>query len=358
MKNPAVETKNEAVYWIGVDVAKATFDAALVRPGQHYPAMPLREVPAERFERSARGVEALLRWMGNQLKDVPEPQVRVVMEATGKYSMALAQWMRTQCPMLAPAIVNPRQTANFIRSLGLRNATDPLAARALAFYGAERSPEPYTPPPPEYVELQSLNRYRDALVRERVAETNRGEEDCASSLVNKLHLQQLRQLDRAVERVETEMKALVGRHPVLAHDVVLLTSIYGVAFLTAVSVIAELGDLRRFWRARHLTAFAGLSPRVVQSGTSVHERPRLCKQGNARARQALYLAAMVAVRGDNDLRCMYLRLLENGKNPMAALGAIMRKLLTIMRAILISGKSYDPLWKNHRKNYATTTQVA
>jgi transposase len=358
MKNPVVEPEREAVYWLGVDVAKARFDAALVRPGQHYPATPLRELPAECFERSERGVSVLLHWVSNQLAGVRRAQVRVVMEATGKYSMVLAQWIRTQCPMLAPAIVNPRLTADFIRSLGLRNATDRLAARALALYGIERSPEAYTPAPPEYLELQSLNRYRDALVRERVAEMNRAEDRSASPLVNMLHQQRLRQTDRAVQRIEDEMKALVRRHPALAHDVALLSSIYGVAFLTASLVLAELGDLRRFQHARQLTAFAGLTPQVIESGTSVHKRPRLCKQGNARVRQALYLAAMVAIRGDNDLRRTYQRLMENGKTAMAALGAIMRKLLTLMRALLISGKPYDPFWKNQARNHVPITQRA
>jgi len=356
MKNPAVKPTNETVYWIGVDVAKATFDAALVRPGQHYPAVPLRELPAGHFDRSARGVAVFLCWMKTQLKDIARPQVRVLMEATGKYSMALAHWMRTQCPMLAPAIVNPRLTSDFVRSLGLRNATDPLAARALALYGAERAPEAYTAPAPEYVELQSLNRYRDALVEQRVAETNRGEERFDSPFVTKLHRQRLLQLDRAIQRVEGEMKALVRRHPALAHDVALLSSIYGVAFLTAALILAELGDLRRFRQARQLTAFAGLNPRVIESGTSVHKRPRMGKQGNARVRKSLYLAAMAAVRGHNDFHHTYLRLRDKGKTAMAALGAIMRKMLTLMRALLISGKPYDPLWNAHGKTNEQITQ--
>ncbi len=358
MTTTAVKSQDEGVYWIGLDVAKATFDAALVCPRQHYPATPLRAIPTEKFERSKRGVAALLRWMGKQLKQASQPQVRSVMEATGKYSTELAQWINAQCSMLAPAIVNPRLTAEFTRSLGLRNSTDRLSARALALYGAERSPHPHVPAPPEYLELQALHRYRDALACEQVAEMNRAEIRSVSALVNKLHRRRCRHWERSIHDVEDEMKALVDKHPLLARDVALLCSIYGVAFLSATLILGELGDLRRFQQARQLTGFAGLNPRVVESGSSVHKRPRLSKQGNARVRHALYLCAMVAIRGGNDFRYTYERFIQKGKTPMAALGAIMRKLLVLMRAILISGKPYDPLWKTRGRNHEISAKIA
>jgi transposase len=194
-------------------------------------------------------------------------------------------------------------------------------------------------------------------VHEHVSEMNRMELRSASPLVDKLHRRRLQYQERTIGRVEAEMKALIHRHPLLERDIALLSSIYGVAFLTAARILAELGDLRRFNEARQLTAFAGLSPQLTDSGSSVHKQPHLCKQGNARVRQALYMSAMVAVRGDNDFRRTYLRLIDNGKTAMVALGAIMRRLLVLMRAILLSGKTYDPLWKNRGRDYETITQV-
>jgi transposase len=63
----------------------------------------------------------------------------------------------------------------------------------------------------------------------------------------------------------------------------------------APTILAEIGDLRRFGRARQLTAYAGVSPRVVQSGTSVRGKTRMCKRGDKRVRQALYLSAMATL---------------------------------------------------------------
>ncbi len=190
-----------------------------------------------------------------------------------------------------------------------------------------------------------MSRYRDALVHEKVAEKNRAGEPQASPLVLRLQKKRLRLIGADIKRVEVKMKQLVDQSPELQPDVARLSTIYGVAFLTAVTVLAELGDLRRFERARQLTAFAGVSPRVIQSGSSVSKRTRMCKQGNPRVRQALYLAAVTAVRGQNDLQRVYARLVAEGKAPKLALGAVMRKLLTVMRALLLSGEAYDPNYK-------------
>ena len=179
-------------------------------------------------------------------------------------------------------------------------------------------------------------------MRQRTALKNQTKETCASTFVQKMQAKRLRLLTGDIERVEEQMKILVDQHEDLKRDIELLISIYGVAFINATTILAELGDLRRFTLARQLSAFAGMSPQHRQSGTSIRGRSRLCKQGNARVRQCLYLSAMAAIRGNNQLRDTYQHLLAQGKIRMVALGAIMRKLLTLMRAILISGKQFQP----------------
>jgi len=312
------ETQTSVVDWVGVDVSKATFDAAFVRMEQKFPSTRLCDVPARRFERSPQGVESFLSWLSALTEnDGEQSRVRVAMEATGKYSLELAVWLLEGQPSLKPAIVCPSHTAAFIKSLGLRNKTDKLEARALAFYGVEREPVAYHPPTAEHAELQALSRYRDALVRERTAAGNRAEEGSASKLVRRIEAKRLRLLDGDIKRIEAEMQRLVNAAPELKHDIELLSSIYGVGFIVAVVILAELGDLRRFRKARQLTAFAGLSPRIYQSGTSVNGRPHMCKKGNPRVRHVLYLSALVTMRGQNDLERTYQRLLEEGKSPMA-----------------------------------------
>jgi len=342
----AGNTANQEAYWVGADVAKQTFDAALVSPGQHYPSTPLRDVPVATFARSVEGVNEFLSWLAAQLRGVSSPvSVRMVMEATGSYSVELAGWLNEKYPALAPAIANPRQTSAYLDSMQLRNKTDRVEARALAFYGAERRPAPYETLSPERLELRALSRHRDALVGEKVREQNRGEEPFASKLLASLHKRRLAQLERDIAKIEARSKDLIEMTPELRRDEKLLRSIPGVAFVTSMVVLAELGDLRRFSRARQVTAFAGLTPRRKQSGSSVNAPAVLCKRGNPRIRQALYMAAMVAVRLRGPLKDFYDRLVAKGMNGKAALCAVMRKMLTIMRAILIHETPYNPLWK-------------
>jgi transposase len=341
----------ESICWMGIDVAKKTFDAGLVRPGQRFCVTQLREVPVQNFARTVQGTGQCLDWMRRQLADFTQPpSVRAVMEATGAYSVELTKWFNEQCPALAPAIVNPERANSFIKSLGQRNSTDRIAARGLAFFGAERRPAPYVPLTPDKLELRELSRYRDALIAEKVAEGNRAEQQPNTKLLKDLITKRDRQRKKDIAAVEAAMKKLIEGSKELKRDFDLLVSIPGVAFVTASVVLAEMGDLRRFERSRQASAFAGVSPSVVTSGTSVSPRPRMCKKGNPRIRQALYLAAMTTIRYDSFLRDTYQRLIQHGKSPKAALGAIMRKLLTVMRAILISNTPFNKSGKPTQKS--------
>jgi transposase len=300
-------------------------------------------LPVESFPRTAAGAEACLSWARQRVGE--EMGMRLVMESTGAYSTELMQWLSAREPQLGPAIMNPARTKHFIDSLGLRTKTDRVDARALALFGAQRRPVATEALKPEQAELRALWRYREDLVKEKVASQNNGENTSASKLVRSLQKKHLAYIEKQIAKVEEEMKAVINRCAELKRDYQLLVSIDGVAFITATMILAELGDLRRFNRARQLSAFAGLSPRHYESGTSVQGRTRMCKQGSPRVRAGLYLAAMACVRKEGKLREDYLRMREAGKAPKQALGAIMRKLLVIMRAVLISEVPYNPLGK-------------
>ena len=110
---------------------------------------------------------------------------------------------------------------------------------------------------------------------------------------------------------------------------------------TAASILSEIPHIDRFESAKAIAAFAGLSPRHRQSGTSIHGRPRLCKTGNSRLRKALYMPAMVALRFNPALRIFAERLSAAGKHKLLIIGAVMRKLLVLAYGILRSGVPFD-----------------
>lgn len=318
--------------WLGVDVSKASFDAAL-------PAPDWRQAPTRKFARSPEGVGAFVSWARWGLPGVP---LGVVMEATGGYSKPLAMWLLAAAPEVQVAIANPRQVKHFALGQGVRNKTDALDARLLARFGATNAPACFQPMPAAYEELQALGRERAALVKARLSAENRDELPSASKVAQQVRHRVLRQLERSIGKLDAAILAHIRQDPDLARDFKLMTSVHGVGPVVASTVMGEIGDLRRFTAHKQLTAYVGLNPVLKESGTSLHPRPHLSKQGNPRVRQVLYMAALTACRGDHDLGDTYRHLIAEGKAPMVALGAVMRKLLVILWAILQSDTPFDP----------------
>jgi transposase len=332
--------------WGGCDVGDDTFDAGLWFPLAEGRQREMKDVPVETFPRTPEGVAAFLVWADalidrHAAAGGPRCLLRVVMEATGSYSLQLSVWMLAARPSLAPAIINPKKARKYIDSLGMRNKTDRGDARGLSRYGAERCPVAYEPLTPEQAELRSLSRYRHSVIEMRVAEENRLRDPIESPWVRKTIEKRIKALRKEEKALEEEMKKVLAKASDLKRDCDLIDTVYGVGFITAVTVIAELGDLRRFMRARQLTAFSGLTTRMEHSGTSVHRPGHLCKFGSDWVRRALYMPAMVAIGGDTDLAAFYKALIARGKSKMSALGAVMRKMLVVMRAVVISGKPYE-----------------
>lgn len=325
--------------WSGIDVSKEFFDASWVE--NHTLLEDFQKLPHARFERSQAGVREYLRWL--QQRGGSTSSIRVVMEATGRYSLELVAWLITQQPDLAPAIVNPKQAKYFHKSLGLRNKTDQIDCRSLGLMGRDRQPPPYEALGPQYQELRELMRQRRDFIRMQVAETQRLEElPKGRSAVRRLVQQHLRKLKTLLKKIEQELDRLLQRSPQLAQDVALLRTIPGVGRIVALTMLAELGDLRRFHRSRQVSAMGGLSPYNAQSGKSP-TRSYLDRNGHAEVRSVLYMAAMAATRdsANNRLSGTYQHLInDNGKCKKQALVAVARKILVISRALIITQQPY------------------
>lgn len=325
----------QTLSWAGVDLAKATFEAAL------WGHDDFRTMRVRSFPRSASGTRALLAWLRDHAS--PGAGIGLVMEATATFAEDVATWLLDLDPALHVAIVNPIQTSAFLRSLGLRNKTDSLDAKALAQYGAERRPPAWERPTPDMAVLKDLTRVRMDLVHARTSMIVRLKDHARTSKqAAKAMAAVIQALDTQVKALEAEIRKHLCAHEALAKQANRMDSVVGVGLLTAVTVLSELGDLRRFARSRQLTAFAGMSPRRRESGTSVRGKPRLCKQGSTRVRAALYLAACAAVRFNPDMHSIYERLLAQGKARRVALGAVMRKLLVLMRAVVKADHDWIP----------------
>jgi transposase len=189
--------------------------------------------------------------------------------------------------------------------------------------------------------LQALVRRLDSLTEMRQMEANRLEVATTEAVRASL-AEHLAFLDQEVARTEGLIRSHIDSHPGLREQRQLLLSIPGIGDTTAAKLLGEILDVKLYAGARQLAAFAGLAPRLHESGSSVRRRARLSKTGAPRLRKALYFPAIVAMRHNPHVRALSERLKERGKCPMQIIGAAMRKLLHIAYGVLKSGKPFDP----------------
>lgn len=328
--------------WAGLDVAKDTFDAALYLPLENGERpRRLAELPTESFARTPDGVKSFLHW-SFQLRDLAGLEggnLRVVMEATGRYSQELTGWFNQEAPPTRAAVEDPKTMHDFIKSLKLRNKTDRLDAAAIARYGVERMPEPYEELPDDYTRLRDLTRYRletkDQLTaaRARVAELKN-----FPTLIS-IQQQLIEALEKAVAEMEAEIQRYIAASGELRQKVELARSIPGVGPITAATVFAECGPLERY-TSRELSSYSGLAPVLKESGKSVRGS-RISRRGPGKLRRVLYMAATSAIALNPKMHALHQRLQHKGKKPIQAHCAVMRKLLVLIRAVVVSGQKYQ-----------------
>jgi transposase len=314
------------MFSLGIDVSKAKLDCCLLLDPltlkTHHKSLP----------NTPESVTQLLRWVTARIPaDAPW---QAVMEATGVYHEAFA--LALHDAGFPVVIANPAQIRKFADGLAIRSKTDRLDSVVLARFGHERKPNTWTPPAPEVRTLTQLLARFEALSADLQRERNRLEKATATptdSLVHSSLQQSITFLQQQVELLQKAIDDHIDRHPRLKQDKALLASIPAVGERTS-TYMTMLFNKHRFSDAAQAAAFLGLTPVEHQSGSSIRKRARLSKAGHARLRAILYMAAVVAIRHNPDVKVLYLRLLAKGKCKMSALGASMRKLVQICYGVI------------------------
>jgi transposase len=315
--------------FLGIDVSKATLDAALLLDSG---ASKARH---KVFANTPDGHGLLLNW----LQDQGAPLVHATLEATGTYGETVALSLHQAGHRVS--LVNPALVRAFGQSQLKRTKTDKADAILIARFCAMHQPAPWSPPAPELRELQSLVRRVEALEEMKQMEENRLESGAWCETVRASLLDHIAYLQSQIEAARRQIEAHIKSHPKLNEQTRLLQSIPGIGAVTAAVLLGEIGDFAHFQSARQVAAFAGLVPRIRESGSSVRGKPRLSKVGSPRLRKCLYFPAMTALRWNPLIKALGLRLSAQGKPKMLILGAAMRKLLHLAYGVLKSGKVFD-----------------
>ena len=317
---------------LGIDIAKGTYHATLMVDERRY---------RRTFRNQEKAFPELLKWVHKHTAQ----QLRVGLEATGRYWEGLAYFLHAQGHVIS--VVNPSRISHFGRSKLVRNKTDALDSELIAEFLRVQQPEPWTPPAPEVRELQALVRHMVTLQELRTQQSNRLQAEPPSSDVRVSLESLIAHIDTQIAEMERKIQERIDQHSGLKAQAALLESIPGIAATTAARLLSE--NIQQFDNARALTAYAGLTPQQRVSGTSVHGKPHLCKTGNRHLRHYLYFPAISAMHHNPIVMTFCNRLLERGKHKMAVVGAAMRKLLVIALGVLKSGKPFDPNYLNRNQ---------
>ena len=259
----------------------------------------------------------------------------VVMEATGGYETQAASAIAGA--ELRLAVVNPRQVRDFAKATGRLAKNDRIDAQVIAAFGEAIEPQVVRLPDEQTRELQGLLMRRQQLVGMRVQESNRLA--LMAGAMRKQIKSHIAWLDKAIDEVNTDITARLRNSPVWREKDELLRSLKGIGPITSSTLMASLPELGQLDR-RSIAALVGVAPFNRDSGT--FRGRRAIWGGRAHVRQMLYMAATSAIRSNPVIKSFYERLVGRGKPHKVAVVACMRKMLTILNAMMRSNTHWTP----------------
>jgi len=299
----------ETARYVGIDVSAATLDVAV------------HEGATTRVANDAAGCTAVVK----QLRE--GGATLVVLEATGVYHRTVTAALVTAG--IPVAVVNPRQVRDFAKSTGQLAKTDRLDATMLARFAAMVRPVPRPIPDDATQALAALLERRRQLVEMLTAEKNRL--SVARREVRPSVQQVIRSLEKALATTDEDLDRWIRSSPIWRAQEELLRSVPGVGPQTARLLIAALPELGRLSR-REIAALVGVAPLACDSGTLRGQRR--CWGGRSHIRAMLYMAVVTGTRCNPVIQHCYRRLRAAGKPVKVALTACMRRLVTILNAMV------------------------
>jgi transposase len=297
--------------YVGIDVSKVRLNVAVHESEKQWS-----------FANDDGGIAQLV----FHLQDV-RPAL-VVLEATG--GMEIPTAAAVAAAGFIVAVVNPRQVRDFAKATGKLAKTDVIDARIIAHFAAAIKPTPRPLPDKRSQEFSAILARRHQVVEMIGAERNRL--SCArNAIVRKSIAKHLAWLERELEDTNNELRQSVMQSPVWREKDNVLQSVPGVGPIVSTTLLAELPELGALNR-RQIAALVGLAALNRDSGDQ--RGKRMIWGGRAQVRAVLYMATLAAIRHNPIIKAFYQHLRTAGKAKKVAITACMRKLLTILNAMI------------------------
>lgn len=306
---------------VGIDVAKHHLDVHLLPTGQRL-----------HVSNDEGGIDQI------KAELVDRDLACVVVESTGGYEIPLvAELHAAGIPIV---VINPRQVRDFARATGRLAKTDTIDAEVLAEFARVIRP-PLRPVPDETLrQIKELVARRRQLIGLRQAEANRTEHARQETIRRSIQCM-LTRIDRQVQCVEHAIATVIANSPIWQRRVEILVSVPGLAERTAATLVANLPELGTLNR-RQAAALVGVAP--INRDSGMLRGKRTTGGGRAAVRTALYMPTLVAIRHNPLIKAFYQRLLANGKAKMTAVIACMRKLVTLLNALVRENRTWNQIY--------------
>jgi len=303
---------------VGIDVSKGLLDVAVLPEGESW---------------SATNDEEGITQVVKRLKSL-RPRL-VVLEATGGMETAFVGAAATA--RLPVVVVNPRQVRDFAKSVGALAKTDAIDARVLARFAEAVRPEVRPLKDKEASQLSALIARRRQLVEMLTSEKNRL--GSAPEAIHPSLEEHIEWLEQRLTDINGKLRKAIKKSPVWRAKEQLLRTAPGVGAVLSATLVAGLPELGALNRKR-IAALVGVAPFNRDSGK--YRGKRCIWGGRGSIRAVLYMATLAATRFNPAIRAFYLRLCAAGKEKKVALTACMRKLLTILNAMVKTGTPWQP----------------
>lgn len=318
-------------FCLGIDISKPDFHVALLRNEDE------KIIAQATFDNKASGFAKLHKWL---LKHTGEKlSVHICLEATGSYGDGVSFYLTEKVARLS--VINPRAIKAHGDSDLRRCKSDSADARLIADFCLCKHPSAWIPPTPEQQNTKAISRRINTLKKMLIQEQNRLE--ITSDKDTKKDLKEhIKFIEKHIEKLDEKLLSSIKANTELIKQHELITSIPGIGDRSAAYLLAEIMDISIYTGARQLSAHAGVTPKIFQSGTSGKVRTPMSRAGNSYIRGMLFFPAMSARRFNPICKVFADRLEAKGKGKLEIIGAIMHKLLHLIYGVLKHQKPFNP----------------
>jgi transposase len=333
---------NQPRYYVGIDIASATFTSALGNLSDQWQIIGRPVTFANEYDSFAK----FMKWL--QEHEVKPDNCVICMEATGVYNEVLAHFLVANGYRVA--IEAPLKVKRAFKPAG--HKSDPVDSEQIAEYAYRFWDElsQWSPRQEILEQIKALLTAREQFVAEKTGHQNALQalkrKYIRTSLAEKMHATAITELKKHIQELEAEIRRLIDQDPDLHHMVTLLISIPGVGLLLAAHLLVVIQSAPQPYSSKTLAAFVGICPYQDTSGTSLQHTPTSRHYGPPALRKLLFLAALSLRTHQPQFHAYFLRKVQEGKPKQLIINNIANKLLKIIVAVVRSNTSFIPNYRS------------